>query len=76
MHGELFDQGRGSMYIKKENSMTGGATYLSCRTIIDEENKKKQHVEKQLDRGSTWAPCLPLMSKGERVLEGKEYFHQ
>ena len=60
----------------KKSTMTEGATYLTWRTIIDEGNMKKQHAKKQLDRESTWATHLPLMSKGERILEGQEYCHQ
>ena len=37
---------------------------------------RKYDEEKQIDRGSSWAPHLPLMSKGERMLEGQEYNHQ
>ena len=51
----------------KKRTMTRGATYLTWRTIIDEGNMKKQHAKKQLDRGSTWAPHLPSMTKGENV---------
>ena len=53
---------------KRKRTMTGGVTFL-WRITIDEEKK-------QLDRGSTWAPRFPLMSKGEKILEGHEYCHQ
>ena len=37
--------------------------------------KKKHHGKgrnmKLCDRGDTWEPRLPLMSKGERMLKGK-----
>jgi len=43
----------------------GGETYLSSKTIIDEENM----MEQQLDRGSTRAPHFPLMLKGGKFVD-------
>ena len=77
-----FYKGKGSWFItwrnvntyimdhiaKRKRTRIGGVTYL-WRTTIDEQKKK-------LDMGSTWAPHFPLMSKGERMLEWKEYCHQ
>jgi len=62
--------------ITRRSTMTGGETYISWSTIFDEENLMEQYVKKQLDRGSTWAPHFPLMSRGREMIKSGEYFHQ
>ena len=44
---------------------------ISLKMEANEATCIKEEIKKQLDKGSTWAPHFPLMSKGERMLEGK-----